>query len=63
MSARLPSLFIGSSSEALDFAEAAREVLVRNCSSWPRLDGCLRVTVGTGPENRAFLDALAAILA
>ena len=22
-------------------------VLVRNCSSWPRLEGCLRVTVGT----------------
>ncbi len=39
-----------------------RGVLVRNCSSWPRLDGCLRVTVGTGDENRAFLDALAAIL-
>ncbi len=40
-----------------------RGVLVRNCSSWPRLEGCLRVTVGTGDENRAFLDALAAILA
>ena len=38
-------------------------VLVRNCASWPRLDGCLRVTVGTDDENRAFLDALAAILA
>ena len=24
-----------------------RGVLVRNCASWPRLDGCLRVTVGT----------------
>ena len=24
-----------------------RSVLVRNCASWPRLDGCLRVTVGT----------------
>lgn len=39
-----------------------RGVLVRNCSSWPRLQGCLRVTVGTPAENRAFLDALAAIL-
>ncbi len=39
-----------------------RGVLVRNCASWPRLDGCLRVTVGTGDENRAFLDALDAIL-
>lgn len=40
-----------------------RGVLVRNCASWPRLEGCLRVTVGTRDENRAFLDALAAILA
>jgi histidinol-phosphate aminotransferase len=24
-----------------------RGVLVRNCASWPRLEGCLRVTVGT----------------
>lgn len=37
-------------------------VLVRNCSTWPRLEGCLRVTVGTRDENGAFLDALAAIL-
>jgi len=35
-----------------------RGVLVRDCSSWPRLDGCLRVTVGTESENDAFLDAL-----
>ena len=39
-----------------------RGVLVRNCSSWARLEGCLRVTVGTSAENVAFLDALAAIL-
>ena len=31
----------------------ARGVLVRNCSSWPRLAGCLRVTVGTPAENDA----------
>ena len=37
-------------------------VLVRNCSTWPRLQGCLRVTVGTEHENRAFLAALTAIL-
>jgi histidinol-phosphate aminotransferase len=36
-----------------------RSVLVRNCSGWPRLDGCLRVTVGTPEENAAFLTALA----
>ena len=28
-----------------------RSVLVRNCSSWPRLDGCLRVTIGTPDED------------
>ncbi|HEX4539711.1 MAG TPA: histidinol-phosphate transaminase [Acidimicrobiales bacterium] len=39
-----------------------RSVLVRNCSGWPRLDGCLRVTVGTPEENTAFLDALTACL-
>jgi histidinol-phosphate aminotransferase len=40
-----------------------RSVLVRNCSSWPRLDDCLRVTVGTAQENDAFLQALAEVLA
>lgn len=37
-------------------------VLVRNCSSWPRLAGCLRVTVGTPAENDRFLEALAEVL-
>ncbi len=37
-------------------------VLVRNCASWPRLAGCLRVTVGTPAEDDRFLDALGAIL-
>jgi histidinol-phosphate aminotransferase len=36
-----------------------RGVLVRNCASWPRLEGCLRVTVGTPDEDDAFLSALA----
>ena len=31
-----------------------RVVLVRNCASWPRLDGCLRVTIGTPDENDAL---------
>ncbi len=35
--------------------------LVRDCSSWPRLDDCLRVTVGTPDENDAFLTAIADI--
>ena len=39
-----------------------RSVLVRNCSGWPRLDGCLRVTVGTPDENDRFLTALRDIL-
>jgi histidinol-phosphate aminotransferase len=36
-----------------------RGVLVRDCSSWPRLTDCLRVTIGTPEENGRFLDALA----
>jgi histidinol-phosphate aminotransferase len=39
-----------------------RSVLVRNCASWPGLEGCLRVTIGTESENRRFLDALADVL-
>jgi histidinol-phosphate aminotransferase len=36
----------------------ARGVLIRDCSEWEGLPGCLRVTVGTPGENDAFLDAL-----
>ncbi len=39
-----------------------RSVLVRDCSSWPRLAGCLRVTVGTPEDNDRFLAALAEVL-
>jgi histidinol-phosphate aminotransferase len=39
-----------------------RSILVRDCSSWPRLDDCLRVTVGTPAENDAFLAALGEVL-
>ena len=39
-----------------------RGVLVRNCASWPRLEDCLRVTVGTPDENDRFLTALEEIL-
>jgi histidinol-phosphate aminotransferase len=35
-----------------------RSVLVRDVSSWPRLAGFLRVTVGTREENDAFLAGL-----
>jgi histidinol-phosphate aminotransferase len=40
-----------------------RSVLVRDCSGWPRLTDCLRVTVGTPGENDAFLEALTQVLA
>jgi histidinol-phosphate aminotransferase len=39
-----------------------RSVLVRDFSAWPRLDGCLRVTIGTAAEDDAFLAALEEIL-
>jgi histidinol-phosphate aminotransferase len=39
-----------------------RSVLVRNCASWPRLDGCLRVTIGTPDEDDTFLAALEEVL-
>lgn len=48
--------------KALWSAVLSQGVLVRDCSSWPRLEGCLRVTVGTESENTAFLAALRASL-
>ncbi len=39
-----------------DLVEAS--VLVRDCSEWPGLTGCLRVTVGLPAENDRFLAAL-----
>lgn len=39
-----------------------RSVLVRNCASWPRLEGCLRVTIGTRDEDDRFLAALREVL-
>ncbi|HUB71875.1 MAG TPA: histidinol-phosphate transaminase [Acidimicrobiales bacterium] len=40
-----------------------RSVLVRDTSSWPGLEGCLRTTVGTPSENDRFLRALSEVLA
>jgi histidinol-phosphate aminotransferase len=37
-------------------------VLVRNFARWPRLDDCLRVTIGRPEENDAFLAALKEVL-
>ena len=39
-----------------------QSVLVRNCASWPGLDGCLRVTIGTRDEDDRFLEALRKVL-
>ncbi|MEY2569851.1 MAG: histidinol-phosphate aminotransferase [Acidimicrobiaceae bacterium] len=39
-----------------------RSVLVRDCSSWSRLDGCLRITIGTPEEDDALLAALKEVL-
>ena len=39
-----------------------RSVLIRDCSGWPRLADCLRVTVGTPEENDLFLTALSEVL-
>ena len=39
-----------------------QSVLVRDCSSWPRLGGCLRITIGTPEEDDAFLAALTEVL-
>jgi histidinol-phosphate aminotransferase len=35
-----------------------RGVLVRSFARWPRLEGCLRITIGTPAEDDAFLAAL-----
>ena len=40
----------------------SHSVLVRDCTSWPALQGCLRVTVGTPEENSRFIDALNKVL-
>ena len=39
-----------------------RSILVRNFASWPRLEGCLRITIGTPAEDDALLAALEEIL-
>ena len=39
-----------------------RSILIRDCSGWPRLTNCLRVTIGTRSENDEFLAAIAEIV-
>jgi histidinol-phosphate aminotransferase len=39
-----------------------RSILIRDCSGWPRLTDCLRVTIGTVDENDEFLVAIEEIV-
>jgi histidinol-phosphate aminotransferase len=48
--------------KAVFAAMLRREVLVRDVTSYPMLERCLRVTVGTEAENDAFLYALGTAL-
>jgi len=56
-------LHVRSGGRAAWDALVQRGVLVRDCSSWPGLADCLRVTIGTPEENDALLDALPASIA
>ena len=40
----------------------ARGVLIRDFSSWPGVEDCLRVTIGTPEENDTFLSSLTEVL-
>jgi len=57
-----PHATTGHTGRAVWQALLDHSVLVRDCSGWPRLENCLRVTVGTPEENDVFLNALAAVL-
>jgi len=52
----------GRDARAVWSALVKRSVLVRDCSSWDGLAGCLRVSVGTPEENDRFLESLEACL-
>lgn len=52
----------GAKADAVWQALVDRSVLIRNCSSWKGLEGCLRVTIGTPEDNDRFLEALEASL-
>lgn len=52
----------GLSGRAIWHGLVDESVLIRDCSGWPRLTNCLRVTVGTTAENDRFLQALAGVL-
>ncbi|MES3629469.1 MAG: histidinol-phosphate transaminase [Longimonas sp.] len=50
------------SSDALQDALMEQGILIRNMGGYPSLQGYLRVCAGTPGENKAFLDALDAVL-
>ncbi len=54
---------VGPAASAVWSGLVDRGVLVRDCSGWRGLEGCLRVTIGTPGENDSFLTALAEVLA
>lgn len=56
---RLPGLASAEVWERL----VSRSILVRDVSTWPGLEGCLRVTIGTADENDRFIAALGDVLA
>src|SRR3954469_3515147 len=39
-----------------------RSILIRDCSGWPRVADCLRVTIGTAEENGEFLQAMTEVV-
>ena len=39
-----------------------RSILIRDCSGWPRLENCLRITIGTDAENDELMTALEEIV-
>ena len=41
---------------------AERKIIIRDRSSQPKLEGCLRISVGTKEENKILLNALKGIL-
>jgi histidinol-phosphate aminotransferase len=51
-------LHVEGDAHALWQALVERGVLVRDFSHWPRVESCLRITIGAPAENDAFLDAL-----
>jgi len=48
--------------DVFDRLRSEHDILVRDVSRYPMLDGCLRVSVGTEEENDAFLSALETVL-